>query len=65
MALAQSGLETPEDLKGKTVVVTEGSNAVGIAQSLSQKDGLELKHLRREKTTLNRSCCSPPVALQR
>lgn len=42
LALAQSGLETPEDLKGKTVVVTQGSNAVGIAQSLSQKDGLEL-----------------------
>ncbi|MER8956958.1 amino acid ABC transporter substrate-binding protein [Mesorhizobium sp. M0833] len=42
LALAQSGLETPEDLKGKTVVVAQGSNAVGIAQSLSQKDGLEL-----------------------
>lgn len=42
LALASSGLKTPEDLKGKTVAVTQGSNAVGIAQSVSQKDGLEL-----------------------
>ncbi|WP_439710293.1 amino acid ABC transporter substrate-binding protein [Agrobacterium leguminum] len=42
LALASSGLNTPEDLKGKTVVVTQGSNAVGIAQGISQKDGLGL-----------------------
>jgi glutamate/aspartate transport system substrate-binding protein len=42
LVLASSGLKTPDDLKGKTVVVTQGSNAVGIAQSVSQKDGLEL-----------------------
>ncbi|RFB90692.1 amino acid ABC transporter substrate-binding protein [Rhizobium leguminosarum bv. trifolii] len=42
LTLASSGLKTPEDLKGKTVAVTQGSNAVGIAQGISQKDGLGL-----------------------
>ncbi len=40
LSLAAGGLKTPEDLKGKTIVVTQGSNAVGIAQGISQKDGL-------------------------
>jgi glutamate/aspartate transport system substrate-binding protein len=30
------------DLKGKTVVVTQGSNAVGFAQQISSRDGLSL-----------------------
>jgi len=42
LALASSGLKTPEDLKGKTVAVTQGSNAVGISQGISRKDGLGL-----------------------
>lgn len=42
LSVAASGLNTPEDLKGRTVVVTQGSNAVGIAQGISQKDGLGL-----------------------
>jgi glutamate/aspartate transport system substrate-binding protein len=42
LAMASSGLKTPEDLKGKTVAVTQGSNAVGIAQDISRKDNLGL-----------------------
>ncbi|MFA6265272.1 MAG: amino acid ABC transporter substrate-binding protein [Pseudolabrys sp.] len=40
LAMAASGLKTPEDLKGKTIVVTQGSNAVSIAQDISRKSGL-------------------------
>lgn len=36
-----AGLKSAEDLKGKTVVATQGSNAVGFAQGLSAK-GLDL-----------------------
>lgn len=42
LAVTSSNLKTPEDLKGKTVVVTQGSNAVGISQGISQKDELGL-----------------------
>lgn len=42
LAMASSGLKTPEDLKGKTVAVTQGSNAVGIAQDISRKGNLGL-----------------------
>lgn len=42
LAMAASGLKSAADMKGKTVVVTQGSNAVGIAQSISQKEGLGL-----------------------
>lgn len=37
-----SGLTTADDLKGKTVVATQGSNAVGFAQALAA-EGLDLK----------------------
>ncbi|MDA9537031.1 ABC transporter [Bradyrhizobium sp. CCBAU 21362] len=37
-----SGLKTPKDLKGKTVVVTQGSDALGIAKGISQDDDLNL-----------------------
>jgi glutamate/aspartate transport system substrate-binding protein len=42
LTMTSSGLKSAADLKGKTVVVTQGSNAVGIAQGISQKDGLGL-----------------------
>lgn len=42
LTMAASGLKSAADMKGKTVVVTQGSNAVGIAQAISQKDGLSL-----------------------
>lgn len=42
LTMSASGLKSAADLKGKTVVVTQGSNAVGIAQGISQKDGLGL-----------------------
>ena len=42
LTMASSGLKTAEDLKGKTVVVTQGSNAVSIAQDISRKEGLGL-----------------------
>lgn len=37
-----SGLKTPKDLKGKTIVVTQGSDALGIAKGISQDDDLNL-----------------------
>ncbi|MGL9622795.1 amino acid ABC transporter substrate-binding protein [Bradyrhizobium sp. U531] len=37
---ADSGLKTAGDLKGKTVVVTQGSNAVGFAQGVNAKEQL-------------------------
>jgi glutamate/aspartate transport system substrate-binding protein len=40
LTLTNAGLKSATDLKGKTVVVTQGSNAVGIAQGISQKGGL-------------------------
>lgn len=40
LALASSGIKTPDDLKGKTVVVTQGSNAVGISQNINQENSL-------------------------
>ncbi|AMA60114.1 amino acid ABC transporter substrate-binding protein [Bradyrhizobium sp. CCGE-LA001] len=42
LAKASSGLKAPDDLKGKTIVVTQGSDALDIAKSISQKDGLNL-----------------------
>ncbi|MGY4257606.1 glutamate/aspartate transport system substrate-binding protein [Bradyrhizobium sp. USDA 4516] len=42
LAKASSGLKTPKDLKGKTVVVTQGSDALGIAKGISQQDDLNL-----------------------
>lgn len=42
LAKASSGLKTPNDLKGKTIVVTQGSDALDIAKGISQKDGLNL-----------------------
>ncbi|MET4373218.1 glutamate/aspartate transport system substrate-binding protein [Bradyrhizobium sp. LB12.1] len=37
-----SGLKTPKDLKGRTIVVTQGSDALGIAKGISQDDDLNL-----------------------
>ena len=37
---AESGLKSASDLKGKTVVVTQGSNAVGFAQGINAKEQL-------------------------
>ncbi|WP_407184292.1 amino acid ABC transporter substrate-binding protein [Bradyrhizobium centrosematis] len=37
---ADSGLKTAGDLKGKTIVVTQGSNAVGFAQGVNSKEQL-------------------------
>lgn len=42
LAKAASGFKTPKDLKGKTVVVTQGSDALGIAKGISQDDDLNL-----------------------
>ena len=39
---ADSGLKTAGDLKGKTIVVTQGSNAVGFAQGVNAKEKLGL-----------------------
>jgi glutamate/aspartate transport system substrate-binding protein len=39
---ADSGLKSAADLKGKTVVVTQGSNAVGFAQAVSAREQLGL-----------------------
>jgi glutamate/aspartate transport system substrate-binding protein len=39
---ADSGLKGAADLKGKTVVVTQGSNAVGFAQAVNAQAGLGL-----------------------
>lgn len=37
-----SGINSAQDLKGKTVVVTQGSNAVQFVKQISDKDGLGL-----------------------
>jgi glutamate/aspartate transport system substrate-binding protein len=37
-----SGINNAKDLKGKTVVVTQGSNAVQFAKEINEKDGLGL-----------------------
>jgi glutamate/aspartate transport system substrate-binding protein len=37
---ADSGLNSAADLKGKTIVVTQGSNAVGFAQTVNAKEQL-------------------------
>lgn len=42
LAKAASGFKTPKDLKGKTAVVTQGSDALGIAKGISQDDNLNL-----------------------
>ncbi|RXH02673.1 amino acid ABC transporter substrate-binding protein [Bradyrhizobium zhanjiangense] len=39
---AASGVKAAGDLKGKTIVVTQGSNAVGFAQSVNAKEQLGL-----------------------
>lgn len=39
---AESGLKSAADLKGKTIVVTQGSNAVGFAQAVNGKEQLGL-----------------------
>jgi glutamate/aspartate transport system substrate-binding protein len=39
---ADSGLKSAADLKGKTIVVTQGSNAVGFAQAVSAQGNLAL-----------------------
>jgi glutamate/aspartate transport system substrate-binding protein len=39
---ADSGLKSATDLKGKTIVVTQGSNAVGFAQAVNAKEQLGL-----------------------
>lgn len=39
---ADSGLKTARDLKGKTIVVTQGSNAVAFAQAVNAKEQLGL-----------------------
>lgn len=39
---ADSGLKTARGLKGKTIVVTQGSNAVGFAQAVNAKEQLGL-----------------------
>jgi glutamate/aspartate transport system substrate-binding protein len=43
LVMKSSGLKSAADLKGKTVVVTQGSNAVSNADQISQKDGLGLR----------------------
>lgn len=37
-----SGIETPDDLKGKTVAVTAGTNTAQFLNKLNQEDGLKL-----------------------
>ncbi|SFP77210.1 L-glutamate-binding protein /L-aspartate-binding protein [Bradyrhizobium sp. Ghvi] len=39
---SSSGLKAPKDLKGKTIVVTQGSDALGIAKGISQDEALNL-----------------------
>lgn len=43
MTKVNSGIHSAKDLKGKTVVVTQGSNAVQIAKEVSDKNGLGLR----------------------
>ncbi|MBB4519690.1 glutamate/aspartate transport system substrate-binding protein [Paraburkholderia fungorum] len=42
---ADSGIKTAADLKGKTVVYTQGSNALAFAKEISEKNGLDLKYI--------------------
>lgn len=42
LARADSGVKKPADLKGKTVVVTQGSNAVGFARKANEDEKLGL-----------------------
>lgn len=42
---ANSGIKTAADLKGKTVVFTQGSNALEFAKEISEKDHLDLKFI--------------------
>jgi len=42
LAKVSSGFKTPKDLKGRTIVVTQGSDALGIAKGISQDEGLNL-----------------------
>lgn len=42
---ANSGIKTDADLKGKTVVYTQGSNALGFAKEISDKNNLDLKFI--------------------
>ncbi|WP_434110234.1 amino acid ABC transporter substrate-binding protein [Paraburkholderia caffeinilytica] len=42
---ADSGIKSAADLKGKTVVYTQGSNALGFAKEISEKNNLDLKFI--------------------
>ncbi|MFT4065046.1 transporter substrate-binding domain-containing protein [Paraburkholderia sp.] len=42
---ANSGIKSAADLKGKTVVYTQGSNALGFAKEISEKNNLDLKFI--------------------
>jgi glutamate/aspartate transport system substrate-binding protein len=42
---ANSGIKAAADLKGKTVVYTQGSNALQFAKEISEKNGLDLKFI--------------------
>lgn len=43
LTLNSNGLKTLQDMKGKTVAVTQGSDFVGIVQNLSQQEHLDLR----------------------
>jgi len=45
MVKTDSGIKTAADLKGKTVVYTQGSNALGFAKEISEKNNLDLKFI--------------------
>lgn len=45
LAKANSGIKTAADLKGKTVVYTQGSNALAFAKEISEKNNLDLKFI--------------------
>ncbi|GAB3627585.1 Glutamate/aspartate import solute-binding protein [Pandoraea terrae] len=42
---ASAGVRSAADLKGKTVVYTQGSNALGFAKEISEKNNLDLKFI--------------------
>lgn len=42
---ANAGLKSAADLKGKTVVYTQGSNALGFAKEISEKSNLNLQYI--------------------
>lgn len=42
LAKVSSGFKAPKELRGKTIVVTQGSDALGIAKGISQDEGLNL-----------------------